>query len=612
MTRYLLVCSHTRSFDDLDDASGDEASDCPAALSSYIWCGSCATWQPATDLTGGTIGNFSPSATRLTPSLLPTPDGGTEARTGSTGRATIRHLRGLRPIAAMIAALSNRMFASHRGAPSAARNRDRNEHTGKQAGPEWHPHHAITVPATWQVRHGEQQERQQQRNQQSAGDDRPSRPPGHQPGSSGQTHIPGSYTARYQGRQHQEHATQHQHRQCSPQGRSPFVPGQAQDREPYGHSGQQHPDQNPRQPMFDPVDNRERNSHHGDYGVDRELAARTHTQGQQYQHCAGKERSRPPGGQHTGFAAAEVAVSQAASGSAKNQSRHSTPGQPQTGHFVSAGYHSAPNARLVQLVLAPEALPMSSCCAHPATAALSFMPKGEHLAEQSAASSGGRSSRPETATARCMKFCDRSATACNCPQSRGNAMNPDRSAHRAPAIAVTVLALSLTACSSGNNTTPTPSPTIAPSSTSTPSAAPVEPAKQGAIDAYLGMWSDMADAATTSDWQAPKLAQNATGEALQTITRSLYADRYNGLITRGRPVNDPAVTSVNPQHNPTSVTITDCGDSTNWLKYRADNGQPADDGPAGHRQIEAIVKKAIDGSWKVTTFAVHEVGSCVG
>jgi hypothetical protein len=160
-----------------------------------------------------------------------------------------------------------------------------------------------------------------------------------------------------------------------------------------------------------------------------------------------------------------------------------------------------------------------------------------------------------------------------------------------------------------------------PSQPTTPSSVPVttsavpqpgDVAKQRATAAYLGMWSDMADAATTSDWQSPKLVQNATAEALQTISRSLYADHYNGLVTKGRPLNHPRVQAVEPLADPTTVTIADCGDSTNWLKYRADNGQPTDDGPGGHRQIEALVKKAVDGSWKVTTFAVHEVGSCSG
>ncbi|QWF81006.1 hypothetical protein HUW46_04431 [Amycolatopsis sp. CA-230715] len=188
--------------------------------------------------------------------------------------------------------------------------------------------------------------------------------------------------------------------------------------------------------------------------------------------------------------------------------------------------------------------------------------------------------------------------------------------HRSTRLALVVLAasgLTVCACSADDDTTPVPPTSPAPPAVaSTTRAVAADSAKQAAIAAYLGMWNDMADAAVTSDWQSPKLAGNATGEALETISRSLYADHYNGLITRGRPANYPAVATVQPGDKPVSVTLTDCGDSTNWLKYRADNGQPANDGPGGRRHIDAVVKKAVDGSWKVTTFAVHEVGSCAG
>lgn len=191
-------------------------------------------------------------------------------------------------------------------------------------------------------------------------------------------------------------------------------------------------------------------------------------------------------------------------------------------------------------------------------------------------------------------------------------MTHRRSTRLVLAVFITAGGVGLSACSSDNGAAPASPFPASPPTSSTTVASPADLAKQRAIAAYLGMWSDMAGAATTSDWQSAKLAQNATGEALQTISRSLYTDHYNGLVTEGRLLNHPKPASAEPQDNPTSVTLTDCGDSTNWLKYRADNRQRADDGPSGHRQIEALVKKAVDGSWKVTTFAVHEVGSCTG
>jgi hypothetical protein len=150
------------------------------------------------------------------------------------------------------------------------------------------------------------------------------------------------------------------------------------------------------------------------------------------------------------------------------------------------------------------------------------------------------------------------------------------------------------------------------STTATRSVLPqaVEEAKERAVAAYLGMWSDMAEAAVTSDWQSPKLASNATADALSRISRGLYADHYNGLVTKGKPVNHPTVESVEPAAAPTTVDIVDCGDDSRWLKYRADTGQQADDGPSGRRHIDAKVKKAVDGSWKVADFAIQDVGTC--
>jgi hypothetical protein len=124
------------------------------------------------------------------------------------------------------------------------------------------------------------------------------------------------------------------------------------------------------------------------------------------------------------------------------------------------------------------------------------------------------------------------------------------------------------------------------------------------------MWRSYAAAATTSDWQSPKLAEFATGTALSALSRGLYADHYSGLVSRGEPVNTPVVSSAEPVDQPIRIAISDCGDSTNWKKYHADSGQPAEGQPGGRRGIKATVEKQADGSWKVTEFGVREVGSC--
>ncbi len=148
-----------------------------------------------------------------------------------------------------------------------------------------------------------------------------------------------------------------------------------------------------------------------------------------------------------------------------------------------------------------------------------------------------------------------------------------------------------------------------PSEASTPEPDSAETAKPKAVDAYKGMWRAIAEAATTSDWQSPAIARFATGEALTVITNSLSTDRANGVVTRGTPRTSPIAVTAVPADAPTVVMISDCGDSTDWLKYRVDGGL-ADDVPGGRRSITAEVKRQAGGSWKVTRFAVSGLGSC--
>ena len=181
-------------------------------------------------------------------------------------------------------------------------------------------------------------------------------------------------------------------------------------------------------------------------------------------------------------------------------------------------------------------------------------------------------------------------------------------------VAVLMIAGLACSCSTGTSAT-SPSSAVISSTAPATSVPPTtsseaDTAKQQAITAYLDMWTDVAAVAETSDWQSSRLGQHATGDALLTLSRAMYADHYNGLITKGRPVDHPQVTSMDPPAAPTTVMISDCGDSTNWLKYRADNGKLADDVPGGHRTITAEVQRSADGTWKVTQFAVQALGTC--
>jgi hypothetical protein len=175
--------------------------------------------------------------------------------------------------------------------------------------------------------------------------------------------------------------------------------------------------------------------------------------------------------------------------------------------------------------------------------------------------------------------------------------------------------MAVAACSSGKDTGPEPvAPSTGPAAPSrlTASPSPTSPADlagQRAVAAYDGLWHAIAEASHTSNWRSADLARYSSGSALQVASGGLYADHYNGLVSRGAPVLHPKVTSVSPTQAPTTVMLFDCADSANWLRYRTAGPSFTDD-PGGRRAVTSEVRLHQDGSWKVTRYAVEPVGSC--
>jgi hypothetical protein len=134
-------------------------------------------------------------------------------------------------------------------------------------------------------------------------------------------------------------------------------------------------------------------------------------------------------------------------------------------------------------------------------------------------------------------------------------------------------------------------------------------ARADAIEAYDAMWQDMAAVALTADYQSPRLAQHAAGDALSLLTRGVYTNRRRGVVVRGRPATRPAVTSLKPSTEPTTATIRDCFNDTNWLNYIAKTGRLQNHVPGGLHRTTATVKD-IGGTWKVTELQVGAAGTC--
>lgn len=176
-------------------------------------------------------------------------------------------------------------------------------------------------------------------------------------------------------------------------------------------------------------------------------------------------------------------------------------------------------------------------------------------------------------------------------------------------LAVVVAVGCVAGCSASSPAPVTPPVSAAPPATTAASSAEALAGKD-ALAAYRGMWADFVTAGLTSDWRSPDLGRHAIGVALTNLSRSLYADHYNGIVTKGEPILNPIVRSADPTDDPVKVIVGDCGDSSHWLKYRADDGALTSATSGGRRRITGVVDKQADGSWKVSDYAVEDLGTC--
>lgn len=170
-------------------------------------------------------------------------------------------------------------------------------------------------------------------------------------------------------------------------------------------------------------------------------------------------------------------------------------------------------------------------------------------------------------------------------------------------LAATAAATSLAAC--GSSPRRFVERTTAPSSLPSPK---VTTPSQEVIAAYREMWADFVAASQTSDYQSPLLSQYSSGDALSLLVHGLYMNMRHGIVTKGRPLLHPQVTSLSPTAYPTQATITDCFDDTHWLEYTS-SGDLLDSVPGGHHATTAILQES-NGVWKVCALVLQDSGTC--
>jgi hypothetical protein len=170
----------------------------------------------------------------------------------------------------------------------------------------------------------------------------------------------------------------------------------------------------------------------------------------------------------------------------------------------------------------------------------------------------------------------------------------------AAALNLSVLAGCGSATSSPGKSTAAPDTPAVPTAAS-PSGNPQAQARE----AYLGMWHAYVAASQTADYQDPSLDHYAAGGALSVLIHGLYHEYQQGIVTRGQPTFDPAVTIA--KSDPAEADVTDCADSSRWLDYKS--GKSVSGQSPGRRRVTAELQ-LFGSTWKVTYLNVGKEGTC--
>lgn len=178
-------------------------------------------------------------------------------------------------------------------------------------------------------------------------------------------------------------------------------------------------------------------------------------------------------------------------------------------------------------------------------------------------------------------------------------------------LAVVAMLSGCTPTRSQPESSPTPTPGVPLHTPSTSATIETDVAAvQEAVAAYRGMWDAYMRVLAAPDPDSPDLARYAAGGALMTLVNGVRMAEDQGLKGEGTFTVSPRVTEITPTSGPTKIGISDCVDTSRSRIVRASPGPPYSDPPGGRRLCLATVEQQADGSWKVTSFGLHEVGTC--
>jgi hypothetical protein len=142
------------------------------------------------------------------------------------------------------------------------------------------------------------------------------------------------------------------------------------------------------------------------------------------------------------------------------------------------------------------------------------------------------------------------------------------------------------------STTAAPTTTTAPATTTTRNRQATDAA---VLAAYRAYWDDVVAVGKTANWQSPRLAEHATGQALETLRVHFRTMKRVGLIDLGTVQLRPKVASLRGR----TAVVEDCIDVSRFLLHDADTRQPREQPDLKPDRGVATLTLTSDG-WKVS------------
>jgi hypothetical protein len=115
------------------------------------------------------------------------------------------------------------------------------------------------------------------------------------------------------------------------------------------------------------------------------------------------------------------------------------------------------------------------------------------------------------------------------------------------------------------------------------------------LAAYRAYWDDVVAVGKTANWQSPRLAEHATGQALETLRGHFRTMKTVGLIDLGTVKLRPKVTTLRGR----TAIVEDCIDVSRFLLHDAKTRQPREQ-PDLKPDRGVATLTLTSGSWKVS------------